>query len=146
MPINFAVNIVWRKVYIKNFQFDDLAFHTRSQWRLKLDKFLTCTINAIYQTVFKAIIFTLGIALDYCRVCMLMLMSRTLTLMKGHNGLAEEQIQHWIILTILLFKSVISCCLFLMSTACLQVKLSLFSALPNLYFVDLGHVQLHALL
>ena len=36
---------------------------------------------------------------DLCRVDMLMLVSMTLTLMQGHNGLAEENIQRWIIST-----------------------------------------------
>ena len=34
-------------------QFDDLALQSRSQLRLNLDKCLTCTIIAIYRTVFK---------------------------------------------------------------------------------------------
>ena len=39
MPIMFAVKMVRLKVYKKNSQSDDLALHSRSQLRLKLDIF-----------------------------------------------------------------------------------------------------------
>ena len=42
--IKFAVHIVRLKVYKIFFQSDDLALHSRSQLRLKLDQCLTCTI------------------------------------------------------------------------------------------------------
>ena len=51
MPITVAVRIVRLKVYIICSQSDDLALHSRSQLRLKLDKSLTCTIIALSRTV-----------------------------------------------------------------------------------------------
>ena len=53
IPITFAVKIVQLKVDIIFSQSDDLALHSKSQLRLKLDKFATCTIIAISRTVFK---------------------------------------------------------------------------------------------
>ena len=46
------MKIVRLKVWISFSQSDDLAIHSRSQVRLKLDKCLTCTITAISRTVF----------------------------------------------------------------------------------------------
>ena len=37
MPIKFAVNIIWLKVYMIFSQFDYFALHSMSQLRLKLD-------------------------------------------------------------------------------------------------------------
>ena len=82
IPIAFAVKT--KGLYIF-FQSDDFALHSRSQRHFKLDKCLTCTIIAI--------VFTFGITVDLCMVCMLMIVSTTLTLMQGHSGLAEEKSQ-----------------------------------------------------
>ena len=43
--------------------------------------------------------FKLGMTIEVSLAYMRMLVSMTLTLMKGHSGLAEEQIQHQIIPT-----------------------------------------------
>ena len=50
---HFAVKRVRLKVCKICSQSDDLALYSRSQLRLKLHKCLTCTVIAIYQTVFK---------------------------------------------------------------------------------------------
>ena len=52
VPIKIAVKIVRLKVHITFSQSDDLALHSRSQVRLKLDKRLTCTIVVISRAVF----------------------------------------------------------------------------------------------
>ena len=50
MPITFAVNIVWLTVYIIFSHSDDLALHSRSQLRLKLDKLMINLSIAISRT------------------------------------------------------------------------------------------------
>ena len=53
MPIMFAVRIVRLKFDIICSQSDDLALHPRSQLRLILDSFVTCTVIEMYRTVFQ---------------------------------------------------------------------------------------------
>ena len=93
-----AVKIVRLKVYLILSQSLDLAHHSRSQLCLKLDRFLTCTIVAISQTVFKLLAFKLDRMADLCMAYLFMLISMTLTLMQGHSVSAKENIQWWIIL------------------------------------------------
>ena len=74
MPIQFAVKIVRLKVYIIFSHSDDLALHSGSQLRLKLDKYQTGTIIAISRIAH-----------------MIILASMTLTLMQGHSGSAKTK-------------------------------------------------------
>ena len=66
MPFTYAVKIVRLKVYIIFSQSNDhdLALHSRSQLRFKLDKLFTCTIIPISRTVFKAMTLKLGMTVD----------------------------------------------------------------------------------
>ena len=86
MPIKFAVNIVRLKVNIICSQSDDIDVHSRSQLRLKLDKFVTCSVMVI----FSAMAFKLGMTVDLSMACvMLRFISTALTLMQGHSGLVD---------------------------------------------------------
>ena len=70
-------------------QSEDSDLHSRSQVRLKLDYCLTCYIldNIL------AITFKLGVTVDLWMPYMLMLVSKTLTLMQGYSGSAKAKNQ-----------------------------------------------------
>ena len=53
LPIKFVVKLVRLKVYIFFSQSDGLDLHSRSQLRLKLEKFLTHIIIVISRIIFK---------------------------------------------------------------------------------------------
>ena len=71
MPIQFAVKIVWRKVYTIFSQSNDLGLHSRSQLCLKL----ACTIIAISQTAFKLWHSNMAWQHKYAYLLMLVLMT-----------------------------------------------------------------------
>ena len=94
MPVNFAVMIVRLKIDVIFSQSDDLALHSRSRLRLKLDKRLNLNHSShvsgsIYATASKP-----GTTVELCmEYIMLMLVPMTLTLMQGHSVSANANIQ-----------------------------------------------------
>ena len=77
------------KVIYGHCQSVDLDLHSSSQVPLKYDYFLTCNIS----DTISAITFELGMAVKLWMPYILMLVSKTLILIKGHSGSAKANNQ-----------------------------------------------------